>query len=89
MQYVLLVVTDQDKGQSKLIVRGDGRSGYHMDIFEKAARELTTLGLHVGSLHTFGLLRWHSSVIWVHMIEESMQEQPHVKRLAVHKAGVC
>ena len=49
LQYVLLVVTDQEKGRSKLIVRGDRQSGYHMDIFEKTMRELLPLRLHVCS----------------------------------------
>ena len=41
-------MTDEDKGQSKLIVRGDRLSGYHMDIFEKTVRELP--GLHVSAV---------------------------------------
>ena len=47
VQYVLLVVTDVAEGRSKLIVRGDRQSGYHMDVFEKATRELAPHKLHV------------------------------------------
>lgn len=47
VQYVLLVVTDQREGSSKLIVRGDRQSGYHMDVYERAVRELLPFKLHV------------------------------------------
>lgn len=50
LQYVLLVVTDEREGQSKLLVRGDRQSGYHMDIFEKTVKELLPYQLHVRSL---------------------------------------
>ena len=50
LQYVLLVVTDEREGQSKLLVRGDRQSGYHMDIFEKTVKELLPYKLHVCSL---------------------------------------
>ncbi|KAL0046006.1 hypothetical protein WJX82_011136 [Trebouxia sp. C0006] len=46
-KYVLLVVTDTHEGRSKLIVRGDRQSGYHMDVFEKTVRELSPYKLHV------------------------------------------
>lgn len=44
---MLLVVTDVAEGRSKLIVRGDRQSGYHMDVYEKANRELAPHKLHV------------------------------------------
>ncbi len=47
VQYVLLVVTDQKAGRSKLLVRGDRQSGYHMDMFEKTVRELLPHKLQV------------------------------------------
>ena len=47
LQYVLLVVTDVAEGRSKLIVRGDRQSGYHMDVYEKATREVSPHKLHV------------------------------------------
>ena len=49
LQYVLLVATDPQQGRSKLLVRGDRQSGYHMDIFHKAVDELRPLHLHVSA----------------------------------------
>lgn len=50
-----MVATDEEEGQSKLIVRGDKQSGYHMDIYEKTVRELP--GLHVSPAHKYAIPR--------------------------------
>lgn len=78
-KYVLLVVTDTQEGRSKLIVRGDRQSGYHMDVFEKTVRELSPYKLHVAQPLGGGRIRHDdgSKAINIYGYSSAYGQAPH------------
>ncbi|KAL3162641.1 14 kDa phosphohistidine phosphatase, variant 2 [Trebouxia sp. C0009 RCD-2024] len=78
-KYVLLVVTDVAEGRSKLIVRGDRQSGYHMDVYEKANRELAPHKLHVAEPLGGGRIRHDdgAKAITVYGYSSAYGQAPH------------
>ena len=80
MQYVLLVVTDTHEGRSKLIVRGDRQSGYHMDVFEKTVRELSPYKLHVSQCSCDRIHVQYKTLSYALYCSRSQQDWPlHVR----------
>ncbi|DBA89995.1 TPA: hypothetical protein ACH3X2_004368 [Trebouxia sp. C0005] len=78
-KYVLLVVTDTQEGRSKLIVRGDRQSGYHMDVYEKTVRELSPYKLHVAEPLGGGRIRHDdgSKAINIYGYSSAYGQAPH------------
>ncbi|KAL0021159.1 hypothetical protein WJX77_006441 [Trebouxia sp. C0004] len=78
-KYVLLVVTDTEEGRSKLIVRGDRQSGYHVDVFEKTVRELAPYKLHVAEPLGGGRIRHDdgSKTISIYGYSSAYGQAPH------------